>query len=210
MYKKFFKVILDILISLLTMPLLIIIIIVVGTIIYLDDKGPIFYNAKRLGKNGKVFKMYKFRTMKVNAEDLRNPDGSTFNSEDDPRLTRVGKFLRKTSIDEFPQILNVLLQNMSIVGPRPDLPEHIHLYSKEEKEKLSVLPGITGYSQAYYRNSIEWKERLAYDMYYSRNVSFLLDIKIVFKTVQTVVMKKNVFIDKKTVERSEEKVARNL
>lgn len=196
MYKKLGKVAVDILFSLLALPFLIIVIIVVGSMIFLEDKGPIFYNAKRLGKNGRVFKMYKFRTMKVNAEDLRNPDGSTFNSEDDPRLTKIGGFLRKTSLDEVPQLINVLLQNMSIVGPRPDLPEHIDLYEGNEVEKLKVLPGITGLNQAYYRNSIEWKERLQHDVYYANHISFWLDTKIIITTINAVIMRRNVFVKK--------------
>lgn len=175
------------------MPFLLVIILIVGLIIKLEDRGPAFYSANRLGKNGSTYKMYKFRTMKVNAPDIRNEDGSTFNSDQDPRLLKSGKIFRKTSIDELPQLLNVFIGNMSIIGPRPDLPEHILQYTEEEKEKLTVLPGVTGYSQAYFRNSIEWAERKKNDVYYARNVSFLFDVKIFFKTIQTVVFRKNIF-----------------
>ena len=160
MYKSFFKRVIDVSISILMLPVFFIILIVIGPIIYFQDKGSIFYNAPRLGKNGEVFKMYKFRSMKINAQDLRNPDGSTFNSEDDPRLTKIGKFIRKTSLDEVPQLINILLGDMSLIGPRPDLPEHIELYTEDEKKKLDVRPGVTGYNQAYFRNSISWKDRL--------------------------------------------------
>ena len=193
MYRKFGKRLLDIIISTLGLIIFIIIFIPVSIAIYLEDKGPIFYNAPRLGRGGKVFKMYKFRSMKVNAPDLRKADGSTYNGEDDPRLTNVGKFIRKTSLDETPQVLNVLIGNMSIIGPRPDLPEHIEKYVGDELRKLEVLPGITGYSQAYYRNSIEWKERIKHDIYYINNLSLVMDIKIFIKTIMTVLKKEGVY-----------------
>lgn len=195
MYSRVFKRILDIVFSFICLLLFMIVLIFVAPLIWLEDKGPIFYNAKRLGKNGKIFKMYKFRTMKVNSPDLRNSDGSTFNSDDDPRLTTIGKILRKTSIDELPQFINVLIGNMSFVGPRPDLPEHINEYSEEEKKKLKVLPGITGYNQAYFRNSIEWHDRLKNDVYYVEHISFFLDIKIIFKTILSVLKKDGIFVN---------------
>lgn len=195
MYRKFGKRLLDIIISTLGLIIFIIIFIPVSIAIYLEDKGPIFYNAPRLGRDGKVFKMYKFRSMKVNAPDLRKADGSTYNGEDDPRLTNVGKFIRKTSLDETPQVLNVLIGNMSIIGPRPDLPEHIEKYVGDELRKLEVLPGITGYSQAYYRNSIEWKERIKHDIYYINNLSLVMDVKIFIKTIMTVLKKEGVYIN---------------
>lgn len=175
------------------MPFLIPIFIIIGILIYKEDKGPIFYNAKRLGENGKVFRMYKFRSMKVNAPDIRNEDGSTFNSEKDSRLTSIGSFIRKTSIDELPQIINVLLGNMSFVGPRPDLPEQYELYSEHHKKKLTVKPGVTGYNQAYFRNTIPWKERINNDIYYIEHFSFLMDVKIIIKTILSVFLRKNVY-----------------
>lgn len=193
MYERFFKRLIDIIISLLCLPFFVIISIVVIPLIYFSDRGNPFYNAERLGKDGKVFKMYKFRTMRVNAEDIRNEDGSTFNSENDPRLTKIGRVLRKLSIDELPQILNVLIGNMSIIGPRPDLPEHFKEYTEEEKKKLSVLPGLTGYNQAYFRNTIPWKQRLINDVYYAENIDLLLDLKIFFKTIQVVLKREGVF-----------------
>lgn len=195
MYKKIIKRILDFIMSAILMVPLAIVFVVVSIAIKLDDGGPIFYNALRLGKNGKIYKMYKFRSMKVNSKDIRNADGSTYNGEDDPRLTKIGKFIRKTSIDELPQIINVLIGNMSFIGPRPDLPEHIDLYTDAEKRKLEVLPGITGYNQAYYRNSVEWKERLKNDIYYVDNISFQLDTKIILKTVAILIKRENVYIN---------------
>lgn len=196
MYKRVIKRILDIIISIAILPIFLILYIIIGVLIKKEDRGPILYISDRLGRNGRTYKMYKFRTMKVNSKDLRNEDGSTFNGENDERVTRIGRILRKTSLDEVPQIINVFIGNMSIVGPRPDLPEHYELYDENEKHKLDVLPGITGYNQAYFRNSINWKERLKNDVYYVEHISFILDIKIIFKTIITVLKRENVYIEK--------------
>lgn len=193
MYRRFFKRLLDVLFSLLALPFWLVVLVVVAPCIYFQDKGSIFYNALRLGNNGKIFKMYKFRSMKMNAPDIRNADGSTFNAEDDPRLTKIGRFIRKTSLDETPQILNIIKGDMSIIGPRPDLPEILSRYTEFERRKLSVLPGVTGYNQAYYRNSNDLKGRFTNDVYYAENVSFGLDIKILFKTIHTVIARENVY-----------------
>jgi undecaprenyl phosphate N,N'-diacetylbacillosamine 1-phosphate transferase len=174
------------------MPILLPIIAIFGLLIKLEDGGPIFYLGMRLGKDKKVFKMYKFRSMKVNAPDLRNDDGSTFNSDIDPRLTKVGKFIRKTSIDELPQLINVLIGDMSFIGPRPDLPEAIYSYNDIERNKLDVRPGITGYNQAYYRNSVSAKEKFANDVFYVKNINLLLDIRILFATFINVLYRKNI------------------
>ncbi|PIC85454.1 UDP-phosphate galactose phosphotransferase [Sporosarcina sp. P20a] len=195
MYSEIIKRFLDILFSIILMPLILIIIIVCAIAIKIEDQGSVFYAALRLGKDEKTYKMYKLRTMKENAPDLRNEDGSTYNSDKDVRVTKVGSFLRKTSIDEIPQIINVLLGNMSFIGPRPDLPEHILQYSDSEIKKLKVLPGITGYNQAYYRNTIQWKERLINDVYYVNNISFMFDLKILLKTISTILLRKGVFIE---------------
>ncbi|QFK72930.1 sugar transferase [Pradoshia sp. D12] len=194
MYKAFLKRVLDLLLALLALPILFIILVILGPIIYIQDKGSIFYNAPRLGKDGKVFNMYKLRSMKMNAPDLRNDDGSTFNAADDPRLTRVGKFIRKTSLDETPQLLNIIKGDMSIIGPRPDLPEHQELYEGNEGRKLEIRPGVTGYNQAYFRNTVPWKERIQNDIYYIDNLSWWLDMKIFFKTAISVLKRKDVFV----------------
>jgi undecaprenyl phosphate N,N'-diacetylbacillosamine 1-phosphate transferase len=203
MYRNLMKRVLDIIFGIIALPFLLVLCILIGSIIILQDKGGMFYNAPRLGRDGKVFKMYKFRSMKINAPDVRNGDGSTYNSEDDPRLTKIGKFIRKTSIDELPQILNILKGDMSIIGPRPDLPEHLNIYSGQEIRKLEVSPGITGFNQAYYRNTVTWKQRIQNDIYYVDNLSFLLDLKIIFKTIGTVLGRKNVFIENNTNDSSE-------
>lgn len=204
MYRKFVKRLIDIITAILALPLWLLILLVVGPIIYFQDRGPIFYNAGRLGKNGKVFKMYKFRSMKMNAPDIRNADGSTYNAEDDPRLTSIGKFIRKTSIDETPQIINILKGDMSVIGPRPDLPEHMNLYEGEESRKLEIRPGVTGYSQAYFRNTIPWKERIINDIYYIDHLSLWIDIKIFVKTVVSVLKREDVYISSETVEDNRE------
>lgn len=193
MYKLFFKRLIDILVVILSLPLLLIIIFIVGVLIKFEDNGPIFYNSKRLGKKGNPFLVFKFRSMKLNAPDIRNEDGSTFNSEDDPRVTKIGKFLRKTSIDELPQLLNVLIGKMSLVGPRPDLLDQISLYEGNEIRKLEVLPGLTGYNQAYFRNSVPVKKKFANDIYYVDHLTFMFDMKIIFKTAAILIQRKHVF-----------------
>ena len=194
MYKKYFKRICDLILALVALPFWFIILVIIGPIIYFQDKGPIFYNAPRLGKDGKIFKMYKFRSMKVNAPDLRNEDGSTFNSEDDPRLTKIGKFIRKTSLDETPQLINIIKGDMSIIGPRPDLPEHRELYEGNEERKLEVRPGVSGYNQAYCRNTVPWKERIQNDIYYIDHLTARMDIKVFFKTAVSVLKREDVYI----------------
>ncbi|MBD8589479.1 sugar transferase [Peribacillus simplex] len=205
MYKSFFKRVFDLILAVIALPFWLIILAIISPIIYFQDKGPIFYNAQRLGRDGKVFKMYKFRSMKVNAPDIRNEDGSTFNAENDPRLTKIGKFIRKTSLDETPQILNIIKGDMSIIGPRPDLPEHAELYEGNEYRKLEVRPGVTGFNQAYYRNTVPWKERIQHDIYYIDKSSFWLDIKIFFKTAESVLKREDVFVSENSKKSSKTK-----
>lgn len=194
MYKRYIKRLIDLFISILLLPFFAVIFVIVAPIIFLTDKGPVFYNADRLGYEGKVYKMFKFRSMKVNAPDIRNVDGSTYNSEDDPRVTKIGRIIRKTSIDEIPQLLNVLIGDMSIIGPRPFIPvEDLKDTSYDFNERLKVRPGITGYTQAYFRNSISQEEKIQMDAEYARNVTFTGDIKIFFKTLQTVLLRQNVY-----------------
>ena len=193
LYAAFIKRGLDFALALIALPFFGILCLFLVPFIRLSDGGPAFYVAKRLGRNGTSFEMYKFRSMVPNAPDLRQSDGSTYNAADDPRLTRAGRFLRKTSLDELPQLLNVLRGDMSIIGPRPDLPEQIRYYQPADHQKLSVRPGLTGYSQAYYRNSISWEQRLKLDAWYAGHLSFMLDCKIFFKTLSTVVRGSHVY-----------------
>ena len=193
MYKKYLKRFLDICFSLIGILFFLIAYIIVAPIIYFTDKGPIFYNAERLGLYGKPFKMYKFRSMRVNAPDIRNEDGSTYNSDDDPRVTRIGRVMRKTSIDELPQFINVFLGQMTLIGPRPDPLDDMEIYTDEQKTKLKVRPGITGYNQAYFRNAITQDKKFENDVYYANNISFFLDVKIFIKTIITILKHDNVY-----------------
>ena len=183
----------DIVACLMALPFLMIILIPVAIAIKIEDQGPVFDHSSRLGVGFKEFGMLKFRSMKVNAPDLRNDDGSTFNSDKDPRVTKVGHFLRETSIDEIPQIFNILKGDMSIIGPRPGDVESKDTYAEDEKDKLLIRPGITGYTQAYYRNNLGVREKRLYDAWYAHNVSMMLDIKIFFKTIFTVLKKENIY-----------------
>lgn len=158
-----------------------------------DDGGPVFYDQVRVGKNGRKFKMYKFRSMRVNAENEMEKlqehsevDGAMFKMKNDPRVTRVGKFIRKTSIDEFPQLLNVLLGQMSIVGPRPPLPREVADYTQYDKQRLYVKPGCTGLWQVTARNSVGFQEMVNIDLDYIQRRSIWLDLKIIFKTVKVI------------------------
>lgn len=137
--------------------------------------------------------MFKFRSMKVNAPDFRMEDGSTYNAANDPRVTKVGKFLRKTSIDEIPQLLNVLLGHMALIGPRPDSAFYLEHYTLEERIILTVRPGITGWNQAVNRNSVSTKEKLQADIYYVNHLSFLFDCKVIWLTIKTVLSHKDVY-----------------
>lgn len=192
-YKKYIKRFIDLILAIIALPFVLIICLIFGTLIYLEDKGDILYIAKRRGRNGSIFGMYKLRSMKMNAPDIRNKDNSTFNSSNDSRVTKIGKFLRKTSIDELPQVFNILKGDMSWIGPRPNNPSKVYEdMTNVEKKRLSIRPGVTGYSQAYYRNSITQDEKLKKDVYYSENVSLLFDLKILIQTVKTVLLQKNI------------------
>ncbi|MBO6324891.1 sugar transferase [Enterococcus gallinarum] len=192
MYQSFIKRALDVVFSIILLPIAAIICIPFMIAIYIEDRGPIFYNAPRLGKNMRSFKMYKLRSMRVGAPDIRNDDGSTFNSNSDPRVSKVGRVIRKLSIDELPQILNVLFGDMSFVGPRPSPLGNENRYTEEYKMKFTVLPGVTGLNQAILRNSASMEERVKNDLFYVKNISFILDIKIVVLTLISVLRSKNI------------------
>ena len=195
MYEKFFKRLLDILISILILPFCFLIFVIIAPLIIITDGFPVFYNAERIGKNGKFFKMYKFRSMYNDSPDIRLQDGSTYNNENDPRVTKIGKILRKTSIDEIPQIINVVKGDMSFIGPRPDPIDWIDKYPDDIKIFLNVKPGITGYSQAYFRNSIDGYEKMKNDAFYAKNCNFIMDLKIFFQTIKMVIMHKDIYIN---------------
>lgn len=190
---SFIKRTFDLVCSLTAFPFFCILYVIVGIAIKIEDRGPIFYMADRIGKDGTLLRMYKFRSMKVNSPNIVNPDGSTYNSPTDSRLTKVGKFIRETSIDEIPQIINVIKGEMSLIGPRASEYDALPGYREDELDKLKVLPGITGYTQAYFRNGLTTREKRLKDAWYANNASLWLDTKIFFKTIQTVLKRENVY-----------------
>ncbi|TDT52011.1 Undecaprenyl-phosphate galactose phosphotransferase WbaP/exopolysaccharide biosynthesis polyprenyl glycosylphosphotransferase [Fonticella tunisiensis] len=174
-------------------PLFLIIMIVVK----LDSPGPAIFGHKRLGKNGKIFKCYKFRSMYQNAEEMlknltpeqKKEFEENFKLKNDPRITKVGSFLRKTSLDELPQLFNILIGDMSVVGPRPIVEKELEKYGKYADKFLSVKPGLTGFWQANGRSETTYEERVQLDMYYIDNRSLWLDFKIICKTIIAVINK---------------------
>ncbi|XEC96235.1 sugar transferase [Paenibacillus tarimensis] len=165
-----------------------------------DRRGPVFFSQIRIGKNGKPFKMYKFRSMVTNAEELLNElldknevGGAMFKMKEDPRITKVGKFIRKTSIDELPQLFNVLKGDMSLVGPRPPLPREVEQYTEYDKQRLLVTPGCTGLWQVSGRNELGFNEMVELDLNYIRRQSILFDIKIILLTVKEILFPKNAY-----------------
>lgn len=194
MYQKYIKRFLDICISLVLMLPIILICFIFGIFIKSEDRGSVFYCSERLGIHRKSYNMFKLRSMKMNAPDIRNNDGSTFNSDNDPRLLRIGKFIRKTSIDELPQVFNVFIGDMSLIGPRPDLKSQGELYDRMNKDqtKFKVKPGITGYAQCNGRNELSWDEKIALDHYYVDHCNFIMDLKIIIKTIYQVMTRKGV------------------
>jgi len=171
----------------LLMPLLVITAIAVK----IDSKGPIFFCQQRVGHHGKVFKMYKFRSMVTNAEDLlsglkdkNEMSGPMFKMKSDPRVTKVGRFIRRTSIDELPQLINVIKGEMSLVGPRPNLPREVENFSEHQKQKLLVKPGLTCYWQVMGRNSIDFHQWIELDIKYIEERTLWGDMKLIFKTLK--------------------------
>lgn len=165
------------------------ILIVVAILIKIESKGPVIFSQERVGINNKKFKMYKFRSMVVNAEDMKEKlekqnerKGPMFKIKNDPRITTIGRFIRKTSIDELPQLINILKGEMSIVGPRPSLPKEVIQFEPWMLERLKVKPGLTCYWQVQGRDHIEFEDWMRLDVKYVKDRNFLLDIKLIFKT----------------------------
>ena len=195
-YKKplgyeFVKRIMDIAISLLALIFLFPLMVIIMILIKLDSKGPVLFSQKRVGKNGKTFKMYKFRSMVINAEDLlkelkskNEMSGPMFKIKHDPRVTKIGKFIRKTSLDELPQLINVLKGDMSLVGPRPNLPNEVKQFDKWMLDKLVVRPGLTCFWQIMGRNTIGFVEWMKLDIEYIEKRSLKLDIFLIIKTIK--------------------------
>ncbi|WP_270313637.1 sugar transferase [Vagococcus fluvialis] len=193
--NKLIKRLLDLIISFIMLLILLPILIIIGILIRIDSKGPIFFLQERIGLNGKTFNIIKFRTMIVNAESIG--DGLSIKSETDSRITRLGSFLRKTSLDELPQFINVFLGSMSIVGPRPPVTYYpyngIDNYPNKAKRRFQMRPGITGLAQVRVRNSATWDERIEIDIEYIEGYNLLLDIQIFFLTIKKIFEKENIY-----------------
>lgn len=187
---KFFKRVIDVVCSLVGLLVLSPVLIVVSILIKLESDGPIIFSQDRIGYKGQEFKMYKFRSMVVNAEELKKKlaeqnemSGPMFKMKNDPRVTKVGKLIRKTSIDELPQLINILKGEMSLVGPRPSLPKEVKEFEPWMMERLEVKPGLTCYWQVSGRNSINFEEWMKLDIKYVRERSFWGDIKLILQTI---------------------------
>tara|TARA_Y100000385_G_scaffold291506_1_gene369907 strand:+ start:1239 stop:1880 length:642 start_codon:yes stop_codon:yes gene_type:complete len=194
MYRFFLKRILDFLLALLGIVILFPLILILITTLFYANKGSIFYTQKRPGKDEKIFKLIKFKTM----NDKKDKEGVLLSDEE--RLTKIGRFVRKTSLDELPQLLNVIKGEMSLIGPRPLLPEYLPLYTNEQKKRHHVKPGITGLAQVKGRNLMKFSERLINDIYYVENISFKLDFNILIKTIDTIFFGNSTIVNGQTVD----------
>ena len=180
MYKNYFKTLIDKILSLLGMVFLCPVFIVITFALLIDNKGKAFFTQDRPGKNGKIFKIIKFKTM----NDKKDTSGNLLS--DAERLTFLGSYIRKTSLDELPQLFNVLIGDMSLIGPRPLLPEYLSLYTERQTIRHHIKPGITGWAQINGRNAVEWEKKFMFDVWYVENLSFLLDLQIMFLTLKKV------------------------
>ena len=180
MYQKFFKRLLDFVLSLFALIILFPVLLLLSVIGAVVMRGNPFFTQLRPGKDEKIFRLIKFRTM----TNKKDKEGNLL--PDDVRLTKYGRFLRSTSLDELPELINILIGDMSIVGPRPLLVKYLPRYSEEQKHRHDVRPGLTGYAQANGRNAVTWEEKFKMDVWYTRNISFKLDVKIILDTVKCV------------------------
>ena len=187
MYKNFFKRVLDFSISLIALIIISPILLVVTIWLHFANKGAgAFFTQERPGKDAEIFKVIKFKTM----TDERDANGDLLS--DEQRLTKVGKFVRSTSIDELPQLINVLKGDMALIGPRPLLPQYLPLYSKEQARRHEVRPGISGWAQCHGRNAISWTEKFKLDVWYVDHVSFITDVKVILITIKKVLFKEDI------------------
>jgi len=189
MYKNCLKYILDVFIALIGFIILLPIFFLVAILLFFANQGKPFFFQSRPGLNGRLFKIIKFKTM----NDRRDSNGQLLSDKE--RLTAVGSFVRKTSLDEIPQLLNVIKGDMSLIGPRPLLPEYLPLYSKEQNRRHEVRPGITGWAQINGRNAIGWVRKFELDIWYVDNLSFWLDLKIILLTIKKVIVKEGISSD---------------
>lgn len=190
MYAKYIKRLLDILLSLIGLIIFSPIFIIVSILVFIFLGHPVLFKQKRPGRNEKIFTLYKFRTM----TDKKDKDGKLLS--DEKRLTKFGKFLRKTSLDEIPEFINILKGDMSFIGPRPLLVEYLDYYTEEEKHRHDVRPGLTGLAQVSGRNLLTWEEKFKKDIEYVNNITFINDVKIIFATVKTVFKRNDVLMGK--------------
>ncbi len=207
MYRHFFKRFFDIVLSLIGITVALLPMIIIAILIKIDSKGPIIFKQQRIGRNGKVFNIYKFRSMCVGAE---KKGSGVYSGKGDARVTRIGKILRATSLDEIPQFFNLLKGDMSFIGPRPPLTYHPwkwEEYTDEQKRMFEVRPGITGWAQVNGRKGVEWNRRIELNVWYVDNLSLWLDIKIIFKTIGKVFSNADNANTKATVVKAPEQVA---
>lgn len=193
MYAKYIKRTLDLILSLMALIVLMPLMIIIGILVRINLGSPIIFKQKRPGKNEKIFTLYKFRTM----TDKRNIDGNLL--PDEYRLTKFGKFLRSTSLDELPELINIIKGDMAIVGPRPLLVEYLPYYTEEEKHRHDVRPGLTGLAQVNGRNALQWEERFSFDLQYVKNITFKNDMTIIFKTIGKVIKKEDILVGKQQI-----------
>lgn len=187
MYKNFLKRMIDCIIAFLALIVLLIPMLIVALAVKIESKGPVFFKQERIGRSGKVFKIIKFRSMCVGAE---SKGSGVYSNKNDARVTRVGRIIRATSLDEIPQLFNILRGDMSLIGPRPPLTYHpwkFEEYSDEQKKMFEVRPGITGWAQVNGRKDVEWNKRIELNIWYVDHVSFILDVKIFFITILKVI-----------------------
>lgn len=190
---KYVKRFMDLVIALLLMLIFVIPMLIIAFCIKLEDKGPIIYKSKRIGKDLKPFSVYKFRSMKTSRQELHS------NLSHEEMVTKVGKFIRKTSLDELPQLFNIIKGEMSFIGPRPWIPDYYEWFTIEQKRRVDVLPGISGLAQVKGRNGIDIFKKIEYDLQYVDNISFLLDLKCIWLTIVTVFKKDNAEISEQGI-----------
>jgi|JI6StandDraft_1071083.scaffolds.fasta_scaffold17174_5 undecaprenyl phosphate N,N'-diacetylbacillosamine 1-phosphate transferase len=196
MYRNFFKPLIDFLVAFMILLVVLIPLLIISILILVESNGPLFFKQERVGKDLKFFKVFKFRTM----TNEKRTVGSTPIIGKAEGVTRVGYYLRRFKIDELPQLLNVLLGDMSLIGPRPSVPEQLKQMSEEEKHRYSVRPGLTGLAQINGNIHLSWKERFVYDLQYVNHVTFWNDLKIIFRTVFIVILGEKKFLNKPVID----------
>jgi len=192
---RYIKRFMDVILATIALVVLSPIFLIIAIAIKIESKGPVFFKHTRIGKNGKIIKLYKFRSMVINAEELIKsftPEQmkeykENYKLTNDPRITKIGKFLRKTSLDELPQLLNIIKGDLSIIGPRPVVTDELEKYGANTEKFLSVTPGLTGYWAANGRSCTTYKQRMQMELYYIDNLSLKMDVKVFFKTIEAVI-----------------------